>query len=343
MRKSVIIPISAALIVGLAVVVARTTVFDGQYSSDVLGCDPASGMVLIDAGRFVMGAGAEYPEETPAKTVSVNSFYISRHEVTNAEFAEFVEATGYKTVAERKPDPHDYPDMPAHLLQPGSAVFVKLSEAVGAGTFANWWHFTPGAYWKAPTGPGSSIEGKAHYPVVHIAFEDATRYAQWKGHRLPTEAEFEYVSRGGLNGAKYASGNSLTYQGEHIANTWQGLFPFNDTAEDGFEGLAPVGCYPQNLYGVYDMIGNVWEWTQSTYYPRHYSPHEIPEGMPETGFDQNQPNVPVGVIKGGSFLCADDFCMRYRPAARHAQDTHMGTSHIGFRTVADVSPERFSE
>lgn len=293
-------------------------------------------MVLIEGGSFTMGAGAMYPEETPAVKRQVDSFYMSRHEVTNRQFAEFVDATGYVTAAERAPNPADYPNIPKEKLVAGSAVFVKLSQAVSARTYTNWWHFVEHANWRQPTGKNSNIEGKDHFPVIHIAYEDAVAYANWKGHRLPTEAEYEFASRGGLVDQQYASGSTLKQNGKYIANTWQGLFPFTDTAEDGYLGLAPVGCYPQNPYGLYDIIGNVWEWTQSSYYPRHHEANKPPSNMPATGYDQNQPGVPVGVIKGGSYLCADDFCMRYRPAARQAQDTGLGTSHIGFRTVKDM-------
>ncbi|MCH1413573.1 MAG: formylglycine-generating enzyme family protein [Glaciecola sp.] len=299
-------------------------------------CNTSTGMAFIQGGTFDMGAGAVYPEESPIHNRVVEDFYISRTEVTNAEFAEFVDATGYITLAERAIDASLYPNLPAEALVPGSAVFVKLEKAVAATTFLNWWHFIEGANWRHPIGPDSNIIGKEHFPVVHIAYDDAKAYADWKGHRLPTEAEFEYASRSGLNGAKYATGDSLTTNGQYHGNTWQGLFPFNDNGDDGFIGLAPVACYDANTYGVHDLIGNVWEWTDSTYYPNHFPRDKIPNSLPKSGYDPNQPNVPVGVIKGGSYLCADDFCMRYRPAARRAQDTGLGTTHIGFRTAKSV-------
>lgn len=305
-------------------------------STHVSQCHFEPEMVFIPGGTFNMGAGAQYQEELPVVSQTVSDFYISKYEVTNAEFAEFVDATNYKTIAERKPNPADYPNIPEHQLVPGSAVFVQLDEAVQATSFLNWWQFREGAYWRAPLGPGSSIEGKEHFPVIHIAYEDALAYAEWKGHRLPTEAEFEYAIRGGLKDKKYAMGDSLTINDQHQANTWQGFFPFSDSAEDGFSGLAPVGCFESNHYGLHDTIGNVWEWTQSTYYPRHFSEQNRPSNLPPKGYDPKQPSVPVGVVKGGSYLCAPDFCARYRPAARHAQDTGMGTSHIGFRTVKEL-------
>jgi formylglycine-generating enzyme required for sulfatase activity len=335
-KTLVFIGLNAALAIYLAFHLAANQWFDLEYQAQTQSCLTEPGMVLISGAAFNMGAGAVYPEETPIVRTKVESFYMSRHEVTNAEFMNFVNATGYITVAERIIDPTLHPNIPPEQLKPGSAVFVKLSEAVAATTFMNWWHFREGASWKHPMGPDSNIQGKAHYPVIHIAYEDAMEYSKWKGHRLPTEAEYEYASRGGIKDAKYASGNSLTKNGKYLANTWQGLFPFNDTAEDGYVGLAPVGCFPPNSYGLYDLIGNVWEWTDTAYYPQHFKIGNVPANLPPEGFDNRQSGVPVGVIKGGSYLCAEDFCMRYRPAARHAQDTGLGTSHIGFRTVKDI-------
>ena len=275
-----------------------------------------------------MGAGAVYPEETPSLLIHVKSFYMSRKEVTNAEFSKFVEETGYITLAERQPDPELYPNIDPEALKPGSVVFDSSNTS-------ELWQFKEGASWRHPAGLGSSIEGRDHYPVIHIALEDAKAYAQWKGHRLPTEAEYEYASRGGLEGKKYESGDTLKKDNQHIANTWQGFFPYSNSKEDGFEGLAPVGSYPANPYGLHDLIGNVWEWTQSSYYPNHFTAETLPKSWSELGYDSKQPDIPVAVIKGGSYLCAENFCMRYRPAARHAQDTGLGASHIGFRTVRD--------
>jgi sulfatase modifying factor 1 len=311
-------------------------IFDVVQKEGPQNCSEPLGMALVEGGTFTMGAGALYPEEMPTVQRQIPAFYMDRHEVTNFQFTEFVEATGYVTLAQVVPNAEDYPDISSELLTPGSAVFVKLSQAIEAATFMNWWHFTEGAYWKNPLGPGSNIEDKEHFPVIHIAYDDAVAYAKWKGNRLPTEAEYEYASRGGLEGAQYATGSTLKNNGKYIANTWQGLFPFKDKADDGYAGLAPVGCYPQNHFGIHDLIGNVWEWTQSIYYPRHFAPSQLPSNLPAEGYDEKQPGIAVGVIKGGSYLCAEDFCMRYRPAARHAQDTGLGTSHIGFRTVKDT-------
>jgi sulfatase modifying factor 1 len=307
-----------------------------QYSSDAPSCSTQTSMALVQGGWFDMGAGAIYPEEMPMIKVQVKSFYMSRHEVTNAEFSLFVEETGYITFSEKLPNPDYYPNISTEQLNAGSAVFVKPSSNSEASNAMNWWHFIEGASWRHPQGPGSNIQGKEYYPVVHIAYEDALAYANWIGQRLPTEAEFEFASRGGLNAEKFATGSKLTQNNLHIANTWQGAFPFENSVEDGYAGLAPVGCYPPNPYGVHDLIGNVWEWTNTTYYPRHFVDGKIPPGLPEKGYDKRQPGVPVGVIKGDSFLCAEDVCMRYRPAARQAQDTGLGTSHIGFRTVKDI-------
>jgi formylglycine-generating enzyme required for sulfatase activity len=326
---------SMCFIVTLALIYqfADLSAFDIKPQQSATACLETSKMVKIKGGVFRMGAGAVYREELPIVETRVDDFYIDSHEVTNAQFAEFVAATGYITLAEKVPSAKDYPNIPIEYLKAGSAVFVKLIEAVKAANITNWWQFTEGANWRNPLGPNSTIEGRENFPVIHIAYEDALAYAKWKGNRLPSEAEYEYASRGGLDNAKYASGNSLTENGRYIANTWQGLFPFTDTAEDGYVGLAPVGCYPPNAYGVYDLIGNVWEWTDSVYYPRHFETSNLPPNLPPQGYDAQQPGVSVKVIKGGSYLCASDFCMRYRPAARHAQDTGLGTSHIGFRTA----------
>lgn len=323
-------------VIGICALISYALISENKPPSFSYECFAESGMALVQGGTFTMGAGAIYSEETPSVKTTVGSFYMSRHEVTNAEFAEFVQATGYVTVAETSSSPEDYPGIDPDLLRPGSAVFVSLPEAVEAATFLNWWHFIEGDNWQHPEGKGSDIKGKDQYPVVHIAYADAQAYAKWKGSRLPTEAEFEYTSRGGLEGAKYAKGNSLMQDSKHIANTHQGLFPFNDDAEDGFAGLAPVRCYPQNNYGIYDLIGNVWEWTKSTFYPNHIDPENPTANLPRQGYAPNQRGIAVDVIKGGSYLCTDDFCMRYRPAARQAQDTGLGTSHIGFRTVKDL-------
>lgn len=291
-------------------------------------------MAWIEGGSFMMGEEGAYPEEGPAHAEHLAGFWISRHEVSNSQFAEFVDATGYVTVAERVPSPEEYPDIPKELLVPGSAVFVVPETFVSTVNPLAWWQFRKDANWRHPNGPGTTIKGREHFPVVHMAQEDALAYAKWRGHRLPTEAEYEFAARGGLEGAAFAGGEELAPSGVHEANTWQGLFPFQNTGEDGFKGLAPVGCYEPNAYGLHDMIGNVWEWTSDPYYPVHGDFVDPPQG-----YDPRQPGLPVRVIKGGSFLCAPNYCMRYRPAARHAQETGLGTDHIGFRMVREASSQ----
>ena len=298
------------------------------------------GEVWIDGASFTMGDDKTYPDEAPAHKVTVDGFWIDAHEVTNAQFAAFVEATGYATRAERTPNPEETPGAPPELLQPGSAVFTPPR---GPGGVANWWTYVPGASWRNPTGPDSTIDGKERYPVVHIAFEDAAAYAAWAGRELPTEAQYELAARSKREGERYAwGGEKLAPGGAHQANTWQGVFPIINTQEDSYAGLAPVGCFPPNAYGAYDLIGNVWEWTTNWYAPGHTpTDNRNPKGPPkEESYDRNSPGLPVRVIKGGSFLCAPNFCMRYRPAARHAQDTGLGTNHIGFRTVRNAPRDR---
>lgn len=278
-----------------------------------------SGMVWIEAGRFTMGSANAYPEEWPPVERSVEGFWMDQTEVTNAQFAAFVDATGYVTLAERGISDLLNPDGPGRK---GSAVFIAPPEDAGINPFVSWWRFVDGADWRHPQGPQSSIKGLDSHPVVHIAYEDAEAYAAWLGHRLPSEAQFEFAAAG--NGRKNGAG-------EHIANTWQGFFPFQHEAVDGYAGTAPVACYSANAHGVHDLIGNVWEWTSSPYYEGHATGEEA--AYPQ-GYDPNQPEEPaVAVIKGGSYLCAPNYCMRYRPEARQGQSQGLGTSHIGFRTV----------
>ena len=298
-------------------------------AANALGCSPDfedgpyPGMVRVPAGGFTMGAEFAYPEEGPAHPQQVAEFWIDRFEVTNAQFAAFVKATGYVTLAERGiSNPAD----PAARPIPGSAVFKPLIAEGAFDPFASWWHFVEGADWRHPQGPDSSIEGLEQHPVVHIAYEDAEAYANWLGHELPTEAQFEYAAQ--TSGRKNAAG-------EFASNTWQGFFPLQNDPLDGHLGTAPVGCYTANALGLYDLIGNVWEWTSSTYYMSHNFP--TLQDWPQ-GYDPAQPGEPVGVIKGGSYLCAPNYCMRYRPEARQAQSKGLGTSHIGFRTVLN-SPQ----
>lgn len=283
---------------------------------------PHPGMVWVPGGRFTMGTGGSYPEEGPPVDAEVAGFWMDQTEVTNAQFAAFVAATGYVTLAERGiTDPLD----PAAPPRPGSAVFVPPAPDENFNPYMSWWRFVDGANWREPQGPGSSITGLENHPVVHIAWEDAVAYAAWKGNRLPTEAEFEYAAAG--QGRSNAAG-------AFVANTWQGNFPYEHTVEDGYSGTAPVACFTANPFGIHDLIGNVWEWTQSPFFPGHDTGLEA--RFPE-GFDPNQPaEEAVAVIKGGSYLCAPNYCMRYRPEARQGQSKGLSTSHIGFRTVRDA-------
>ena len=293
------------------------------------------GMVRIPAGRFTMGSDRHYPEEQAPHEVALEAFWIDRHDVTNAQFARFVKATRYVTVAERGRDAARFPDLPQHLREPGSIVFMP-----GKGPEPGRWRFQPGADWRHPEGPGSHLDGRDNHPVVHIAYEDAWAYARWLRRELPTEAQWEYAARGGLEGEPYAWGSEFAPRGKPMANTWTGIFPWRNTAEDGYAGTSPVGCFAANGYGLYDMAGNVWQWTVTWYRPGHTARAERdPTGPPEAeSLDPAQPGVPARVIKGGSHLCAPNYCARYRPAARQPREPAFGTSHLGFRTVArDIS------
>ena len=281
-----------------------------------------SGMTWIAGATFRMGSDAHYPDEGPAREVSVDGFSIDRHQVTNREFAAFVEATGYETVAERPLDPADFPGAPAENLVPGSLVFTRTPGPVDLRHLSQWWAWTPGASWRRPEGPGSSLGGREDHPVVHVAHEDAERYAAWAGKALPTEAEWELAARGGLDGAAYTWGDEPEPPGERLANYWHGDFPWRP--EPGYGTTTPVGSFPPNGHGLFDMAGNVWEWTADWY-----------GGSEQASLDPGQPQfaVPRKVVKGGSFLCADSYCLRYRPAARRPQMIDTGMSHIGFRCV----------
>lgn len=298
-----------------------------------------SDMVYIPGGTFAMGAdNPDFVEEKIAEDVTVSSFCIELHEVTNAQFAQFVEATGYVTVAERPLSKEQFPDLTEAERAPGSLVFQPPEEGIQQVAYLSWWHWQPGADWRHPFGPDSDIQGKAEHPVVHIAYEDAVAYAEWCDRQLPTEAQWEYAARGGQEGWTYTWGDQYAAQ---QANTWQGLFPFFNTKEDGHLGTAPAMSFPPNGYGLYDMTGNVWELTASWFTVQHddLAHSQDPTGPTQAvSYDPKKPmDGAMHVIKGGSYLCAKNYCSRYRPAARESQALDTGTTHVGFRLVKPVS------
>ncbi len=298
-------------------------------------------MVWIPGGEFTMGSDSHYPEEAPAHRVSVGGFWMDRFTVTNRDFERFVAATGHVTLAERPANPDDYPGALPDRLAPSSTMFRKPPGPVDLGNHYNWWVYVAGANWRHPRGPASSIKKLADHPVVHVAYEDAEAYARWAGKELPTEAKWEFAARGGLDGAEYVWGEELTPGGIFMANTWQGDFPYRNTAEDGFEYTAPVGSFPANGYGLHDMAGNVWQWTSDWYQEHEQAGSPCctlvnPRGGErEASHDPRQPDVkiPRKVTKGGSHLCALNYCRRYRPAARMAQPVDTSISHLGFRCI----------
>jgi sulfatase modifying factor 1 len=287
-------------------------------------------LVAIPAQPAAVGSDRHYPEEAPVREVSVDAFSIHAHPVTNAEFETFVSATGYVTVAERPLNPAEYPGAPAENLQPGSMVFCRTEGPVDLRHINLWWRWTPGASWRHPVGPRSSVDKRAEHPVVHVAYEDAESYATWAGLALPTEVEWEIAARGGVVGAAYSWGDEPEAPGQRLANYWHGEFPWRP--DPGYGRTSPVGSFAPNGYGLYDMAGNVWEWTCDWYTDTRAGD---PCCGPQDSFDPRQPQfrVPRKVVKGGSFLCADSYCRRYRPAARRPQMIDTGMSHIGFRCV----------
>lgn len=306
---------------------------------------PTDGMIWIPGGSFLMGSDKFYPEEAPAHRVKVDGFWMDRFTVTNGDFEKFVAATGYITLAEKPANPDNYPGALPDMLSPSSTMFKKPAGPVDMRNHYNWWVYVHGANWRHPRGPASSIKKLADHPVVHVAHEDVEAYARWAGKELPTEAEWEFAARGGLEGADYAWGNELTPGGQHMANTWQGEFPYRNTLDDGYEYTAPVGSFPPNGFGLFDMAGNVWQWTTDWYqeHGRIDSPcctAENPRGASrEASYDPRQPDVkiPRKVTKGGSHLCAPNYCRRYRPAARMAQPVDTSISHLGFRCIVRVT------
>jgi formylglycine-generating enzyme required for sulfatase activity len=310
------------------------------YSGLPVGEGETASMAFIPGGTFKMGSERHQPEERFTHVVRVDGFWIDRHEVTNAQFKQFVDATGYVTLAERGLDPKAHSNMPKDLLVPGSVVFIQPTDRKQGGRITQWWQYVAGANWRQPSGPASSIVGKENHPVVHIAYEDALAYARWRGRGLPTEAQWEFAARGGRDGEDDWS-SAFDPEGKPIANTWQGIFPVLNSNDDGYAGTAPVGCFKPNGYGLYDMIGNVWEWTNDWY----RAGHSRDAAFNPTGPDFASIRVAAGqsasrVIKGGSHLCASNYCSRYRPAARQPQEINLSAAHLGFRTVLNKPPAK---
>ena len=304
------------------------------------------GMVWIPGGEFYMGCEAEddkgelaFPDAAEIHLVYVDGFWMDKYEVTNALFAKFVEATGYVTWAEKRPDPKDFPHVPLKHLDPFSLVFKvpAKGEKVDLRNHRSWWDIRYGASWKQPEGPGSNIKGRENHPVVHVCYHDAVAYCAWAKKRLPTEAEWEFAARGGHNRKLFCWGDDLKVKGKWLCNAWQGKFPSQNTKEDGYETTAPVGSYPHNDYGLYDMAGNVWEWCADWYQPEYYadSPERNPQG-PKIGFDFFEPGAAKRVQRGGSFLCAENYCARYVVGSRHNGEITSAANHVGFRCVMDA-------
>ena len=305
-----------------------------------------AGMVWVPGGTFWMGCeNCGMPDALPVHLVAVDGFWMDRAPVTNAEFARFVKAAGYVTVAERPLDPKDFPGVARDKLVPGSAVFAPTSTPVPLDNSLQWWHYTPGANWKHPQEPGSSVKERSDHPVVHVAFEDALAYAKWAGKRLPTEAEFEFAARGGLDRQKYSWGNEMMPAGKAAANTWQGRFPAKDSGDDGYSGTSPVTAFPPNGFGLYDMGGNVWQWCSDWYRPDAYAAWAQPGAIahdpqgPSDSFDPDEPRAAKRVLRGGSYLCTDQYCARYLVGSRGKSEISSGASNLGFRLARSVAAD----
>jgi len=315
------------------------------------GRPPAAGMSWVSGGSFLMGADGFYPEERPVRRVEVDGFWMDEHPVTVAEFRRFVAATGYVTVAERPLDAAQYPGADPALLRPGSLVFHATAGPVDLRDVSQWWLYVPGTEWRRPLGPRASAKGLGEHPVTHVAAEDAEAYAAWAGKQLPSEAEWEFAARGGLDGALFTWGDEFAPGGQMMANTWQGEFPWQNLLADGFAGTSPVGSFPANGYGLFDMAGNVWEWTSDYYVARPAAqvqhaccaPRNPRVTSAQASLASGEPgaHIPRRVTKGGSHLCAPNYCLRYRPAARQPQAIDTSTCHLGFRCIvrdADGGP-----
>lgn len=327
----------------------RSNAATSEPAARAAGRPPAAGMVWVPGGRFQMGSDHHYPEEAPAHMAEVEGFWMDRAPVTNAQFLRFVKATGYRTQAERPADPADYPGAPPERLRPASIVFIPPAGPVPLNDTHQWWHYVFGADWRHPEGLGSSIKGRDKHPVVHITHADAEAYATWAGKQLPSEAEWERAAWGDLQGCEFAWGDELHPGGRPMANTWQGSFPHHNSRLDGYERTSPVGSFPANRFGLVDMIGNVWEWTGDWYRPSHDPQDQM--GVTASCCDAAKQArarsidprsehgvMPRRVVKGGSYLCAPEYCRRYRPAARMAQGIDTSTSHLGFRCVVRNQP-----
>lgn len=299
-------------------------------------------MVLVPGGTFQMGSN-DFPDAKPVHTVTVDGFYMDEHEVTNAQFEKFVKATGYLTISERPLKPADYPGVPTEKLVPGSAVFSPPAHKVSLDDPLQWWQYVSGADWKHPQGPGSTIKGHENEPVTQVSYVDAAAYAKWAGKRLPIEAEWEFAARGGKNNTKYYWGNELKPKGKWVANIFQGNFPEANSQEDGYKTIAPVKSFPANAFGLYDMDGNVWEWCEDYYRPDYYanSKSENPTG-PADSFDPEEPGTVKRVQRGGSFLCSDQYCIRYKAGSRGKGEVSSASNNLGFRCVKTATTKALS-
>ena len=319
-----------------------------KIGTEAPGLPPFENMLWIPGGKFQMGSNDHYREEAPVHEVTVDGFWMDRHTVTNDQFSLFIEATQRVTSAERPPNTEDYPGALPEMLVPASVVFQKPNHRVDLSNPYNWWTYVPGADWRHPRGPESTIEELGNHPVVHLAYSDAIAYAKWANKEIPTEAEWEFAARGGLERATYTWGDDAFPDGQMMANTWQGEFPNENLLSDGYEWTAPVGSFPPNGYGLYDMAGNVWEWTTDWFQEQHQIAKSCcgainPRGGdPEKSYDPRTPDVkiPRKVMKGGSYLCAPNYCLRYRPAARMAQPIDTSTCHLGIRCIVRPKQKR---